>query len=156
MARIKIILLMLVSFEISSSMPPIMLPEIVITAKPYEQIIYEGLTEKGVSHELALIIVAQAKHESGNFKSNVFLENNNPFGMKCAKKRQTTCTGTNRYHATYDTIEDSITDYIYYMENMGIPFHETSAKKYVFLLKSKNYFEADVVKYYIAVKKFHV
>ena len=60
------------------------------------------------------IILAQAKLESGNFKSNVFLENNNMFGMKEAKLRANLAKGTNRSHAYYENWQDCVLDYALY------------------------------------------
>ena len=60
------------------------------------------------------IILAQAKLESGHFKSTIFLENNNMFGMKEAKLRANLAKGTNRNHAYYDTWQDCILDYALY------------------------------------------
>ena len=60
------------------------------------------------------IILAQAKLESGYFKSTIFLENNNMFGMKQAKLRANLAKGTNRNHAYYDTWQDCILDYALY------------------------------------------
>ena len=57
------------------------------------------------------LIYAQAKHETGNFKSAVYKENNNLFGMKLARKRKNTITGENRGHATYKSRLKSIYDY---------------------------------------------
>lgn len=57
------------------------------------------------------IILAQAKLESGNFKSTIFLENNNMFGMKEAKLRANLAKGTNRAHAYYDSWMESLYDY---------------------------------------------
>jgi len=60
------------------------------------------------------IILAQAKLESGHFKSTIFLENNNMFGMKEAKLRANLAKGTNRGHAYYDTWQESVIDYALY------------------------------------------
>ena len=60
------------------------------------------------------IILAQAKLESGNFKSTIFLENNNMFGMREAKLRANLAKGTNRNHAYYETWQDCILDYALY------------------------------------------
>ena len=59
------------------------------------------------------IVFAQAVKES-NFNSTIFNENNNMFGMKVAKSRPTTSTGTNRNHATFDTWRDCLIDYSLY------------------------------------------
>jgi len=60
------------------------------------------------------IILAQAKLESGHFKSTIFLENNNMFGMKEAKLRANLAKGTNRGHAYYETWQESVIDYALY------------------------------------------
>ena len=56
------------------------------------------------------IIVAQAMLESSHFKSPVFIENNNMFGMREAKVRISTSKGSNLNHAYYDTWKDCIAD----------------------------------------------
>jgi uncharacterized FlgJ-related protein len=57
------------------------------------------------------IALAQAKIESSDFRSAIFKENNNLFGMKQARVRINTAIGTNRSHAEYATWEDSVIDY---------------------------------------------
>lgn len=60
------------------------------------------------------IVLAQAKLESGNYTSQIFIENNNLFGMKKAVVRLNTARSSNRGHAYYDTWQDSIIDYALY------------------------------------------
>lgn len=60
------------------------------------------------------IVLAQAKLETHNFKSNIFIENNNLFGMKEAKVRLNTAEGTQRSHASYSTWQNSLIDYALY------------------------------------------
>lgn len=60
------------------------------------------------------IAMAQSIAETGHWKSGIFLENNNMFGMKEAKSRITTAAGTNRNHATYNHWRESIYDYAFY------------------------------------------
>lgn len=57
------------------------------------------------------IVLAQAEVESGNFKSNIFLENHNLFGMKEARIRPNLAVGTNRGHAYYTNWKESVMDY---------------------------------------------
>lgn len=57
------------------------------------------------------IVYAQAKLESNNFKSKIFKENNNMFGMKAAKQRQSTNKGEQYGHAYFDTWKDCVVDY---------------------------------------------
>jgi hypothetical protein len=60
------------------------------------------------------IILAQSMQETGNFKSGIFKENNNLFGMKEARIRATLAQGTNRGHAHYNTWQESLYDYAMY------------------------------------------
>jgi len=60
------------------------------------------------------IVFAQARLESGNFKSTIFLENNNLFGMKVARRRPTTNKGENRGHAYFNSWRECVVDYAFY------------------------------------------
>jgi len=60
------------------------------------------------------IILAQSYQETGHYKSSIFLENNNLFGMKEAKLRANLAKGTNRGHAYYETWQESVIDYALY------------------------------------------
>ena len=66
------------------------------------------------------VVLAQAKWESGHFKSKVFQENNNLFGMKLARQRNTTAVGENRGHAKYDNWQDSVKDYKLWQDSNGM------------------------------------
>lgn len=57
------------------------------------------------------IVYAQALLETGHFKSKIFNENNNLFGMKLPCTRKTLATGENLNHATFSSWIDSIEDY---------------------------------------------
>jgi hypothetical protein len=60
------------------------------------------------------IVMAQAQIESGNFKSKIFKENHNLFGMKVATKRPTTNKGQENNHAYYNNWKESVIDYAFY------------------------------------------
>jgi len=60
------------------------------------------------------IVIAQSMTETGHWKSGIFLENNNLFGMKEAQRRITTAEGTNRNHAYYNHWRESVYDYAFY------------------------------------------
>lgn len=60
------------------------------------------------------IVVAQSAIETSHYSSDVFLENNNLFGMREAKGRVTTATGDNLKHATYEFWQESVIDYAIY------------------------------------------
>jgi len=68
----------------------------------------------GLNIKFPHIVFAQAKLESGYFKSTIFRENNNLFGMRVASRRPTTNKGENRGHAVFDTWRESVLDYAFY------------------------------------------
>lgn len=57
------------------------------------------------------IVFSQARYETGNFKSLIFIENNNLFGMKVANSRSTTNLGEQHNHAVFNSWEMSVIDY---------------------------------------------
>ena len=57
------------------------------------------------------IVLAQSYQETGHYKSGIFLENHNLFGMKEAKIRSNLAKGTNRGHAYYESWQESLYDY---------------------------------------------
>ena len=58
--------------------------------------------------------MAQSMVETGHWKSNIFKENHNLFGMKQARARINTALGTQNNHAYYDTWTESVYDYAFY------------------------------------------
>ena len=68
----------------------------------------------GLNIKFPHIVFAQAKLESGYFKSTIFRENNNLFGMRVASRRPTTNKGENRGHAVFDNWKESVLDYAFY------------------------------------------
>ena len=63
------------------------------------------------------IVLAQAKLESGNFKSKLFKNNNNIFGMKKARQRITSSQGERNNYAYYRDWIDCVYDYAMYQSN---------------------------------------
>lgn len=90
--------------------------EKLIVVREYSEFSEEKLIEKitELNFRYPHIILAQAKLESGHFKSTIFLENNNMFGMREAKLRANLARGTNRAHAYYDSWQESVLDYALY------------------------------------------
>jgi len=84
------------------------------------------------------IVLAQARLESGNFKSKIFKENNNLFGMKEAKQRISTNKGTNLGHAKYDSWKECVLDYALYQATYLSKF-KTEEQYYSYL--ADNYAE---------------
>lgn len=73
------------------------------------------------------VIYAQAKHETGNFTSPIFLESNNLFGMKQPSQRRTKALGTSRGHATFKNWFTSIYDYFLRQKYFKISGKNTNA-----------------------------
>lgn len=85
------------------------------------------------------VIYAQAWHETGGFKSKIFRENKNLFGMRQAKKRKNLATGELHSHATYRGYKDSIRDYFLRQKNFGIP--NVGESEYIERTVNSNYAE---------------
>jgi flagellum-specific peptidoglycan hydrolase FlgJ len=64
------------------------------------------------------IVLAQAKLESGDFKSKMFRQNFNMFGMKLPRQRITTALGEKSGHAYYRDWIDCVHDYGMYQSAM--------------------------------------
>jgi uncharacterized FlgJ-related protein len=84
--------------------------------KPKEDLL--PFSEKNLAQELKKqgvmypdVAMAQSMLETGHFKSDIFLDNNNLFGMKHPRQRQTLSKGPNRGHASFDKWQDSVKDY---------------------------------------------
>ena len=60
------------------------------------------------------IVYAQTVLETGNFKSNICLNNNNVFGMKLSSTRPTTAICERNGYAYYNTWQESVIDYAFY------------------------------------------
>jgi len=86
--------------------------EITIKEQDYKRTVFEMIDR--LPFKYPEIVKAQALIESGNFKSPVFKQNLNSFGMRQAMQRTTTATGSNLNHATYNTAEDCVIDRLLY------------------------------------------
>lgn len=100
----------------SSDVEELSYEEKLIVIKEYNEFSQEKLTKrvKELNFKFPHIVYAQAIQETGNFKSKIFKENNNLFGMKEAKLRANLAKGTNRNHAYYTTWQESLYDYAMY------------------------------------------
>lgn len=114
--------------------------EIMIVMGKYNQFTEEKLIDaiKKKNYKFPYIIFAQAKIESANFKSQIFLNNHNLFGMKEAVKRLNTARETQYGHALYENWRESLEDYGYYYCTYLSQF-DTEEEYYDYL--SQNYAE---------------
>lgn len=82
----------------------------------YDQDIYNGAIKGGATPELATLLVAQSRLETGNYTNNQTKTNNNLFGFKYSANSKYSKKGNvspeGDLYAKYDTINDSILDYV--------------------------------------------
>lgn len=102
----------------------------VLNNKPSKQIIRLVPTKTEQFSETALInllkksniryphiVLAQARLESGHYKSKVFKENHNMFGMRKAAQRITSAKGSKNTYAYYRDWVDCVYDYAMYQNS---------------------------------------
>jgi uncharacterized FlgJ-related protein len=87
--------------------------ERLIVIREYNEFSEAKLVEKikQLNFRFPHIILAQSYQETGHYKSGIFLEGKNLFGMKEAKVRATLAQGTSRGHAYYSSWQESLYDY---------------------------------------------
>jgi len=123
-----------------------------------ENIIYQAAKAKGLPDLLSAFIVAQAKHETGNFSSNAFKQFNNAFGYTYSGSKYQTGKGliadNGQPVAAYANVKDStfeIADWIGRRIAEGkfpIDLNTiTTPEQYAQLLKSANYYGDTVSNY---------
>jgi uncharacterized FlgJ-related protein len=90
--------------------------EKLIVVREYNEFSEAKLIEqiKSLNFKFPYIVLAQSYQESGHYKSTIFRENNNMFGMKEAVVRSNLAKGSNRGHAMYDTWQECVIDYALY------------------------------------------
>ena len=128
----------------------------------YDQEIYEGAIEGGATPSLARLLVAQARHETGNYGNNQTKSNNNVFGFKYSANSQYSHQGNispeGDPYAHYDTLQDAIKDYIVRWKGKSSKEGGTRLEEfnkiedgdtttYATKLKGYGYFGADVNEY---------
>lgn len=136
----------------------------------YEQRIYDTVragtptNPKGVPAPLAALLVAQAKHETGNFKSNAFVTANNAFGYSYVSGGQWQVgkgliADNGQPVAKYASVEDSareIVDWIYRRVKEGkFPVNLdgiTTPEQYAALLKNAGYYGDSLTNYLKGLK----
>lgn len=125
----------------------------------YEQARQGTPVNPGLPDRLASYLVAQACHETGDFTSPIFEDDNNAFGYSYVGSRYQAGPGrmadNGQYAAHYRTVRDSVrelVDWIYRRRNEGIfPANlqaVASLSQYVSLLKRSSYFEDSEANYF--------
>lgn len=119
--------------------------------------IYQAALKAGFAPSAAKLIVAQARHETGNYSSYQFKTNNNLFGMKYVK--QPLATQGNKspegdYYAKYASVGASVQDLVnrnYKITKGGISFNQlknaSDSTDFAQKLKKRGYYTASVQEY---------
>jgi len=102
-------------------------------------------------------IVAQSQHETNSWRSELFLNNNNLFGMKVPSKREYFGNGgtpapDGGMYAKYDTWADSAKDFLSWLRYVKFPKDALTVDRYVYLLKKFGYFTDSEENYLGGVK----
>lgn len=105
-------------------------------------------------------ILAQAKFESANFTSKVYLTDHNYFGMKFidGRRGQVATQGLKSsegdYYAHYLTDSASVVDLLKWFEYTNFPVLVSSANEYATELKNRNYYGGNLLSYIGGISKY--
>ena len=94
---------------------------------------------KSLNFKFPHIILAQSILETGHYKSKIFKENKNLFGMKEARVRLNLAKGTQFGHAYYDNWKESLTDYALWYSTYA---YKCKTEKQLYKLLDRQYAEA--------------
>lgn len=98
---------------------------------------------------------AVAKMETANFTSKLFVNANNPWGMKVARIRPnyqdgTYSTGGSIHWAKYDTIDRAMLDIVAWCDYVKFPKGDLSLEKHVAEMGARGYFGDESFQSYLA------
>ena len=97
--------------------------------------LYNYLIDKGINDPS--YIIPQFMIETGNFKSNLFVNANNVCGMRLSKKRKNTAIGkTKSGYAKYENWMKGVDDFLLWLKYNSI---NVSNGNYIYSLKRVNY-----------------
>jgi len=99
-------------------------------------------------------IFAQSQVETGEFSSRLFNEANNLFGMRCATVRKQNRIACLNNYAVFYSKEDSVKDYLSWLEYANFPTSVINANMFVYELKKRRYFTDSYDNYLKLLKSF--
>lgn len=116
------------------------------------KLIWKIALTRGLLLSQAKLLIYQSAHETGNWKSYAYLEDNNLFGMKMPVKRVTLATRSgNSGYAHYNSVNDSINDMIDWLSynKFEMPANDSKAdiEQYAVSLKDDSYYTDTVANY---------
>lgn len=106
------------------------------------------------------LLLAQAKHESGNFTNKLTRTANNFMAINHSSNRPTLSLGRNGHaegrsgFAVYSSLDSAALDFVYFMQYKNIPDTFTRADTYAKFLKKINYYEDSEVNYRRALNRW--
>lgn len=118
----------------------------------YDTEIYNHVKDMGYSSTMAMLIVAQARLESGGYTSRLFRKGHNAFGMMKHKKDtlalpETLYAEGRPGYAKYRSLEESTKAVMHFLSRKKCTFNFTSVNSYCVWLKKVGYYETTVEKY---------
>lgn len=124
----------------------------------YEREIRSVLDSQGVDPYTAELLIAQSKHESGNYKNNLTKYNNvfarhyhktDSFAVSAGAQAE----GHSKF-AIYPTVKYATLSQLSYLKRKKYSFKWNSPHQYAVELKSKGYYEAPVQEYSAALNSY--
>jgi hypothetical protein len=124
----------------------------------YESEIRDVLESEGLEPFVVDLLIAQSKHESGNYKNsltkynNVFARHyhkNDTFATSAGAEAE----GHSRF-AKYPTLRNATLSQISYLKRKNYSFNWKTTSQYAVELKEKRYYEAPVEEYTAALNRF--
>lgn len=124
----------------------------------YEREIRDVLEEEGLEPYVIELLVAQSKHESGNYR-NSLTKYNNVFARHY-HKTDTFATsagaqaeGHSRF-AKYPTIKSATLSQLWYLRRKNYSFEWNTTYQFALELKDKHYYEAPIQEYVGSLNKY--
>lgn len=124
----------------------------------YESRIRKVLRDEGIDEYVTELLVAQSKHESGNYR-NSLTPYNNVFARHYSKKDTFAISagakaeGHSRF-AKYPSVEYATLSQLDYLRRKKYTFKWKSPYQFALELKQKNYYEAPVMEYTNSLIRF--
>jgi hypothetical protein len=100
------------------------------------------------------LLIAQSRHETANFTSNVYKNAHNLFGMCIPTRRNSTRKGEYNSYSKYKSDLDSAKDMLIYLRYTAFPTENMDAYDFALNLKDRNYYEDSFGNYFSAIVKW--
>lgn len=132
--------------------------EVIVTPLSIEDSIRLILNEKSLDPYVVELLVAQSKHESGNYKNNLTKKHKNIFARHYEKKDQFAlgtggeAEGHSRF-ARYKSIKDATLSQYEYLLRRKYTFYWCDIDSFAKELKQRHYYEDTVTRYSNALKR---